>query len=245
MLYRDIFRAKVRRLHRNKAFVQEREDVTLHTSEGQYSHLLLCAYAFKILNLDWYPNEPTKQYSNMIIKVVGIAICLGAGIITRHLYMPSTLRSTPESKTSSVILNDMEFSFLLSAGIFALSFLLYLHPLGSKGPSLGDLSKHTVNDSGEALSPEKLSGRNIASVLDSGNSQHDHVEGTLRSENERLRSQLSTMTNLQDAYRKRLLESMEISRRWEEAALVKMQDQMERLECNEATEVMLIEWSRG
>ena len=178
----------------------------------------------------------------MVLKVVWIAFFLGAAIFTRHLHVRSQSQSGPDGKTSYVILNDMEFTLLLSAGIFALSFALYLHLLiGLKRFSLGGLSKNTLDNSGEALSPEKQSGKYIASVSDPRNAKHDHVECTLRSENENLRSQLSTMTNLQDAYRKRLLESMDISRQWEEAALEKMQDQMERLECNEATEVTLIE----
>ena len=178
----------------------------------------------------------------MFLKVVMIAFFLGAAIFTRHLHVWSQFQPSPDGKTSHVILDDMEFTVLLSAGIFALSFVLYLHLLiGSKGPSPRDLSKTTLNDSGEELSSEKQSGKHIASVLNPRNAQHDHVEGTLRSENEKLRSQLSTMRNLQGAYRKRLLQSMDNSRRWEEAALEKMQDQMERLECNEATEVILIE----
>lgn len=193
--------------------------------------------------------ETTKKTSNqnfkMSLKVVGIALFLGATIFTRHYHLRSRVQPTPGSKTFNMTLNDKGFTIFMGAGIFALSFVLYLHYLNvsSRTPP-GDILENTLTDSGQARLPKKHS-RNLPSIPCAENAHHDHVDGALLSENEKLRSQTSGMTSLQEAYRTRLLDSMDDSRRWKQIAMEQMQERMRRLECNEDAEVVLMDQSRG
>ena len=178
----------------------------------------------------------------MISKVLGVVICLAAGILFGHFDTQSRFQPNPESNTSNMNPNNICLTFLLGAGIFVLTMVLHLHRLmGSKRPSTGNPSKNTPTESAEAILPENQGGQNLLPISGPENANDDYLDDALRSENEKLRNQLCAMTNMQGAYRARLLDSMETSRRWEEAAIEKMQDRMQRLDCNHSTEVILIE----
>ena len=221
----------------------KKERISLFTYQGMqvFTYIILLDFQNCCISIET-ATISSKQDFNMFLKVVGIALSLGAAIFTRQIRIRSRLQPTPESQTFNTTLNEMGITFSLSTGIFVLSLLFYLHQfLGSRRPSIGDLPENTLNDSGQGLSPENQGGMNLPTISGPENAHHDLVDGALRPENEKLRSQLSAEKSLREAYRARLLGSMDANRRWEEAAMEKMQDGMQQLDCNEATEVILIE----
>ena len=90
---------------------------------------------------------------------------------------------------------------------------------------LGDLKASIVENAGDSVQPP---------------SQNSKL-AELQTENDKLRDELMVKTGLHEAYRARLLDSMEHSRQWEEAALERIRNKVQNMECNCDGEIEVVE----